>query len=314
MPVSKLLIANRGEIAIRVARAAAGLGVHSVAVYPEDDARSLHVKKADEARLLPGRGALAYLDTDAVVEAAVASSCDALHPGYGFLSESAGLARACAQAGITFVGPSPGALDELGDKARARALAEACGVPILAGTEGPASLDDARAFLASLGPGRSAFIKAIAGGGGRGMRPVEREDQLEEALERCRSEAEKAFGRGDVYLEERIEQARHVEVQIVGDGESISHVWERECTLQRRHQKLVEVAPRPPRRAPPRPPRGSATPCASSCSTPRSRWRSGSATRGWAPSSSCSTPTTPSASSSSRPTRACKSSTRSPRR
>ncbi|MAJ61066.1 MAG: carbamoyl-phosphate synthase large subunit [bacterium TMED88] len=245
MSFSKLLIANRGEVAIRIARAAAALGIESHAVYSEDDSLSLHVRRADRAHPLTGRGALAYLDIKGLIAAAQETGCEALHPGYGFLSESGPLARACEAAGLNFVGPSPDTLEKLGDKAEARALARACNVPILNGTPRVETLEDARSFFESLGGGSSLLIKAVAGGGGRGMRVVERIDDLEAALERCRSEAEKAFGVGDVYLEQRVAQARHVEVQLIGDGESVSHIWERECTLQRRHQKLVEVAPSP---------------------------------------------------------------------
>ena len=245
MSFSKLLIANRGEIAIRIARAAAALGIESQAVYSEDDAQSLHVRRADAARPLPGRGARAYLDIASLIDAAGKTGCTGLHPGYGFLSESAALASACAEAGLVFVGPSPETLAALGDKAQARIMAQECDVPILSGTTGPTSLEEAQGFFESLGPGASVFVKAIAGGGGRGMRAVENVQDLESAFERCRSEAEKAFGRGDVYLEQRVAHARHVEVQLIGDGEEVVHLWERECTLQRRHQKLVEVAPSP---------------------------------------------------------------------
>ena len=151
MPFQKLLIANRGEIAIRIARAAAETGLRTVAVYPADDAPSLHVRTADESHEIPGRGARAYLDIEAVVTAAKATGCGALHPGYGFLSENAVLARRCAEEGIVFIGPSPEALDLFGDKARAKALARDCGVPVIEGTEGPTTLDEARAYLASSG-------------------------------------------------------------------------------------------------------------------------------------------------------------------
>jgi acetyl/propionyl-CoA carboxylase alpha subunit/acetyl-CoA carboxylase carboxyltransferase component len=245
MSIQKLLVANRGEVAIRVLRAAADLGIATVAVHSEDDAAALHVRRADAVCSLAGRGARAYLDSRSIIAAALESGCDAVHPGYGFASESVEFARACAAAGLTFVGPSPEVLERLGDKACARRLAAECGVPILAGTDGPTSLEQAQAFLAEQRGGCGVMIKAVAGGGGRGMRAVNGDAELALAYERCRSEAEAAFGRGDVYLERRVANARHVEVQIVGDGRSVSHVWERECTLQRRHQKLVEVAPSP---------------------------------------------------------------------
>ncbi len=243
MSFDAVLIANRGEIAIRVARAAAELGLRTVAVYAEDDARSLHVRRADVAFALRGTGPAAYLDMAQLVDAARESGCGAIHPGYGFLSESAAFAAKCAEAGVAFVGPSIAALDAFGDKSKARALAEKCGVPVLRGTNGPSSLADVRAFFAQSG---ALMIKAIAGGGGRGMRAVARAEEINEAYARCRSEAEKAFGVADVYAEEWLPHARHLEVQIIGDGTgAVSHVWERECTVQRRHQKIVEVAPSP---------------------------------------------------------------------
>ena len=243
MSFDALLIANRGEIAIRVARAAGELGLRTVAVYAEDDARSLHVRRTDSAVALRGTGPAAYLDMAQLVATAREAGCGAIHPGYGFLSESAAFAAKCAEAGLTFVGPSVAALDAFGDKSKARALAESCGVPILRGTQGPTSLADVRAFFAQTG---AVMIKAIAGGGGRGMRAVARAQELEDAYARCRSEAEKAFGVADVYVEEWLPRARHLEVQIVGDGTgAVSHVWERECTVQRRHQKLIELAPSP---------------------------------------------------------------------
>lgn len=246
MPFRKLLIANRGEIAIRIARAAGETGLTTVAIHPSDDALSLHVRAADEVYEIPGRGARAYLDIEAVIAAAKAAGCDALHPGYGFLSENALLARRCAEEGIVFVGPSPKALDLFGDKVAAKALAKSCGVPVIEGTSGPTSLDDAKAFFASPGAHGAVMIKAMAGGGGRGMRIVEAASKLEEAYARCQSEAKAAFGSDGVYVERLIRKARHIEVQIIGDRHgAISHLWERECTIQRRNQKLIEVAPSP---------------------------------------------------------------------
>jgi acetyl/propionyl-CoA carboxylase alpha subunit len=246
MGLRTLLIANRGEIAIRIARAAAEVGMRSVAVFSEDDAASPHVACADGARPLRGVGPSAYLDVEQLVAAARDAGCDAVHPGYGFLAEHAGLARRCRDAGLVFVGPSADVLELLGDKARARSLAERAGVPILAGTSGPTSLEEARAFLASLGPGGAMLVKAIAGGGGRGMRAVARADELDDAFARCRSEARAAFGDDAVYVERLLPSARHVEVQVLGDRTgTVVHLWDRECTLQRRHQKLIEVAPSP---------------------------------------------------------------------
>jgi acetyl/propionyl-CoA carboxylase alpha subunit/acetyl-CoA carboxylase carboxyltransferase component len=246
MGLTRLLIANRGEIAVRIARAAADLGIRAVAVSSDDDAGSPHLAYADDTRRLRGVGPAAYLDAEQLVAVAREAGCDAVHPGYGFLAEHAGFARRCREAGLVFVGPPASVLELLGDKARARLLAEETGVPVLAGTSGPASLDDARRFLASLGPGGAVVVKAVAGGGGRGMRIVARDDEVEEAFARCRSEARAAFGSDAVYVEQLLPQARHVEVQVLGDHTgTVVHLWERECTLQRRHQKLVEVAPSP---------------------------------------------------------------------
>ena len=246
MSVTKLLIANRGEIAIRIARAAADMGLPTVAVYSEDDSRSLHLRVADESRALPGQGAAAYLNAEAVIAAATASGCDAIHPGYGFLAERGDFARMCAEAGLTFVGPDVAHLELFGDKARARTAAVAASVPVIRGLDHAVTLDEARAFFASLRPGSGMIVKALAGGGGRGTRAVLSADELEAAFERCRSEAGAAFGRAEVYVEEFLPRARHVEVQILGDREGgIAHLGERECSIQRRLQKIVEIAPAP---------------------------------------------------------------------
>ncbi|MDB5070315.1 MAG: carbamoyl-phosphate synthase large subunit [Candidatus Eremiobacteraeota bacterium] len=246
MRVTRLLIANRGEVAIRIARAAAALGIVSVAAFSRDDAESLHVRIADEAVPLPGSGPAAYLDADELLAAAAASACDAVHPGYGFLSENASFAQRCIDAGLTFAGPRPDVLEVFGDKARARALARSLHVPLLAGSDEEIDLDGAAAFLASLGDGGTMMIKAVAGGGGRGIRMVSRPEHVADAFARARAEALAAFGHPGVYVERFVRRARHVEIQIAGDesGE-VSHLWERDCTLQRRNQKLVEVAPAP---------------------------------------------------------------------
>jgi len=238
-----LLIANRGEIAIRVARTAAEMGIATVAVYSEDDAASLHTRKADRAVALGNSGPAAYLDGDRILAAAREVGADAIHPGYGFLSENAGFARACAAAGVAFVGPSPETLELFGDKGAAKALAIRCGVPVLPGTQGGTTVAQARAFLAELGEGGAVMIKAVSGGGGRGMRPVASTDDLPAAFERCASEARAAFGDGSLYAEQFLPRARHVEVQIAGDGRMVSHLWDRECSLQRQRQKVVEIAP-----------------------------------------------------------------------
>ena len=246
MTFKKLLIANRGEIAIRIARAAADLGLPTVAIHSEDDVTSLHVRVADEAYELSGVGAAPYLNIEAVIAAAQATGCDAIHPGYGFLAERADFARACAASGICFVGPSPEHLDLFGDKARARAAAVAAGVPVIRGLDHAITLDEAKAFFATLGPDGAMIIKAVAGGGGRGTRAVMQESEIEPAFKRCQSEARAAFGREDVYVEEFIPRARHIEIQILGDGTgAVAHLGERECSVQRRFQKVVEIAPAP---------------------------------------------------------------------
>ncbi|MEE9282059.1 MAG: carboxyl transferase domain-containing protein [Myxococcota bacterium] len=246
MPITRLLIANRGEIAVRIARAAADLGIAAVAVYSEDDAASLHTRAADEARALDGRGVAAYLDLGQVVATATEAGCDAVHPGYGFLAENAAFARSCAAAGIIFVGANPDLLALFGDKGRARAAAAAADVPILKGSNGPTTLEEAEAFFQSLGDGGAMMIKALAGGGGRGTRSVTEAEAIAETFERCRSEAQGAFGSGDLYVEQLIRRARHIEVQVLGDTHgSVVHLGERECSAQRRHQKIVEMAPAP---------------------------------------------------------------------
>lgn len=244
---SKILVANRGEIAIRIMRAAAELGIETVAVYSEDDAESLHLRKADHACPLTGaKGIAAYLDQAQLLAIAQQEGCSGIHPGYGFLSENADFAGRCQAAGIEFIGPSREALALFGDKVQARALAEQLGVPVMRGTNTATSLEEAVAFFRSLEPGRGMMIKAIAGGGGRGMREVVAAADIESAYQRCQSEALQAFGSGEVYVEERLNRSRHIEIQILGDkqGQTI-HLGERECSIQRRHQKIVEMAPSP---------------------------------------------------------------------
>ncbi|MGB3865452.1 MAG: carboxyl transferase domain-containing protein [Xanthobacteraceae bacterium] len=245
MPFQKILIANRGEIALRIARAAAELGIATVAVSPADDRNSAHVATAAESCELPGQGAAAYLAGDAILDIAQRTGCDAVHPGYGFLSESAAFARAAAAQGITFIGPAPEALDLFGDKAKARGLARACGVPVPDGSDAAATPDQAAAFLDRLGPGGAIMVKAVAGGGGRGMRIVRAPGDLDAAWQRCQSEAKAAFGDEALYVERYLPSVRHIEVQVVGDGAGVVHLGERECTIQRRHQKLIEIAPSP---------------------------------------------------------------------
>jgi acetyl/propionyl-CoA carboxylase alpha subunit/acetyl-CoA carboxylase carboxyltransferase component len=243
----KLLIANRGEIAIRILRAAQDLGVATVAVFAKDDAGALHTQLADQAVPLAATGPSAYLDIAALIAIAQQTGCQAVHPGYGFLSERADFAQACADAGLVFIGPTPAQLALFGDKASARALASQHQVPLMPGT-GAADLAQIQAFFAAQranDAGCGVMLKAVAGGGGRGMRAVHDAAELPDAFARCAAEALAAFGVADVYAEKLITRARHIEVQVLGDGRSVIALGERECTLQRRFQKLVEIAPSP---------------------------------------------------------------------
>ena len=243
---SKVLIANRGEIAVRLVRALRDLGIASVAVHARDDAAALHVQLADVAVALDATGPSAYLDVAALIAVAKAQGCDAVHPGYGFLSERADFAQACADAGLVFIGPTPEQLGLFGDKARARELAAQCDVPVMPGSAGAVTLAQAQAFFAEQhAQGAGVMVKAIGGGGGRGMRAVLTADELPEAHARCMSEAKAAFGIEGVYVERLMRNARHIEVQVLGDGHAVASLGERECTLQRRFQKLVEIAPSP---------------------------------------------------------------------
>jgi len=240
----KVLIANRGEIALRIVRALHDLGIASVAVFADDDAASPHVQAADSALPLGATGPAAYLDGARLIAMAREHGCDAVHPGYGFLSERADFAQACADAGLRFIGPTPAQLALFGDKARARALAQQQGVPLMPGTQAAVSLEEAQAFFARQ-DGAGIVIKAIGGGGGRGMRAVQSAGELPAAYARCCSEAQAAFGVDGVYVERLMPNARHIEVQVLGDGREAMALGERECTLQRRFQKLVEIAPSP---------------------------------------------------------------------
>ncbi|MFL2986575.1 MAG: carboxyl transferase domain-containing protein [Candidatus Poriferisodalaceae bacterium] len=242
MPIEKLLIANRGEIAVRIARAAGDLGISSVATFSSDDHLSLHTQVSDDSVGLEGSGAAAYLDIGQIVAVAISHGCDAVHPGYGFLAENADFARALENEGITFVGPLSDQLALFGNKLSARNLATQLDVPVVPATSGTANLEEIEDFLAVHG---AIMVKAVAGGGGRGMREVTSGQDVAEIFERCRSEAQSAFGVGDLYAERLIQSARHVEVQIIGDGTSVAHLGERECTLQRQNQKIIEVAPSP---------------------------------------------------------------------
>lgn len=241
----KLLAANRSEIAIRVFRSAHELGIRTVAIYSHEDRFALHRFKADEAYQVgkAGEPIRAYLDIDGIIDVAKAHDVDALHPGYGFLSENPDLARACERAGITFCGPSPDILEKLGDKITARALAVSAGVPVLSGSTKPLSgVDEARKLAEKLG--YPVLLKAAKGGGGRGMRVVPKPDDLANALESAQRESLNAFGSSDVFLEKFIQRPRHIEVQLMGDKHGrLVHLFERDCSLQRRHQKVVEIAP-----------------------------------------------------------------------
>ena len=239
----KILIANRGEIAVRVIRACRLLGVRSVAIYSEADREALHVRLADEAVACgPARASESYLDSAGIVEIAKRVGADALHPGYGFLSENAEFAEAVAAAAITFIGPSPDVIRSMGLKISARERMQAAGVAVVPGGEAVEGAGPALRTAAELG--YPVLVKASAGGGGRGMRRVEDEAQLEAALERAASEAEAAFGNGEIYLEKCLIHPRHIEIQIIADTHgNVVHLGERECSIQRRHQKLVEEAP-----------------------------------------------------------------------
>jgi acetyl-CoA carboxylase biotin carboxylase subunit len=246
MPFNKLLIANRGEIAIRIIRACRELGVRAVAIYSEADIESLHVRMADEAVLVgPAASAQSYLKIDAIVAAAKEVNAEAVHPGYGFLAESAEFARAVTAAGLTFIGPTPEAMEIMGSKTSARRAAVAAGVPIVPGTVEPLrSFEEASATAEKFG--YPVMLKAAAGGGGKGMRLVNDNNDLRSAFETAQTEAAAAFGDSSLYLEKAIERPRHIEIQIFGDTHgNVVHLGERECSIQRRHQKVIEECPSP---------------------------------------------------------------------
>ena len=240
----KILIANRGEIALRVIYACRELGIRTVAVYSEADENSLHVRFADEDVCIgPARSADSYLSVPAVLSAAEITGADAIHPGYGFLSESAYLAEVCEACHIKFIGPAPNIIRLLGDKARARRAMKKAGVPILPGSDGPVDGEE-KALKIARELGFPVIIKAVAGGGGRGMRVIRNAGEMGKALKTAQREAEAAFGVGDVYVEKYVENPRHIEVQVLGDHHgAVVHLGERECSIQRRHQKLIEEAP-----------------------------------------------------------------------
>lgn len=243
--IKKILIANRGEIAVRIVRACAEMGIRSVAVYAEADRHALHVKKADEAYSLGPDTVAGYLNAHRLVNLAVATGCDALHPGYGFLSENTELAELCARRGIRFIGPTPDVIRRMGDKTAARQAMIAAGVPVTPGSDGNvASLEEALAVAERLG--YPVMLKATSGGGGRGIRRCANADELTKNYERVISEATKAFGSAEVFLEKCIDNPRHIEVQVLADHHgNVIHLYERDCSIQRRHQKLIEIAPSP---------------------------------------------------------------------
>jgi acetyl-CoA carboxylase, biotin carboxylase subunit len=242
----KILIANRGEIALRVIHACRELGIKTVAVYSEADENSLHVRFADEDVCIgPAKSADSYLNVPAIISAAEITGADAIHPGYGFLSESAYLAEVCGACHIRFIGPDPSVIKLLGDKARARKAMKKAGLPMLPGSDGPVDGEEA-ALKVAKSIGYPVIIKAVAGGGGRGMRVVRNPNELGTALRTAQREAEAAFGNGDVYIEKYLDSPRHIEFQIIGDHHgNVVHLGERECSIQRRHQKLLEESPSP---------------------------------------------------------------------
>ena len=246
MGFKKILIANRGEIAIRIMRASSDLGISTVAIFSEDDAESLHRTIADESFQLNGQGVFAYLDIEGIINIAKENGVDAIHPGYGFLAENADFTKKCNEEGIVFIGPNIEHIELFGDKGRARKAAIDAGVPVLKGIDRAVTVEEAKEFFKSLGESSGMMIKAVAGGGGRGSRAVIKESELERAFKRCTSEARNAFGNGDLYVEQFIGKARHIEIQILGDKKgNIIDLGERECSVQRRYQKIVEIAPAP---------------------------------------------------------------------
>ncbi|MCI0504701.1 MAG: ATP-grasp domain-containing protein, partial [Gammaproteobacteria bacterium] len=243
--IKKVLIANRGEIAVRIVRACAELDIKSVAVYTDADRYSLHIKKADQAFSLGPDSVSGYLNAHRIVNLAVATHCDALHPGYGFLSENPLLAEICAKRGIKFIGPDPMVIHRMGNKIEARNAMIAAGVPVVPGSEGNVNNAEEALQIAEK-IGYPVMLKATAGGGGRGIRRCESAKDLPKLYERVISEASKAFGSTDIFIEKYVDNPRHIEAQILADthGNTV-HLFERDCSIQRRHQKLVEIAPSP---------------------------------------------------------------------
>lgn len=243
--INKILVANRGEIAIRVFRACTELGIRTVAIYSREDSGSFHRFKSDESYLVgDGKKPIdAYLDIENIIEIAKEAGVDAIHPGYGFLSENLEFAKRCEEEGIIFIGPTSKHLDMFGDKVKAREQAIAAGIPVIPGSDGPIkSMEELEAFGDTYG--YPLMIKAALGGGGRGMRVVPTKEDLQEAYDRAKSEAKAAFGSDEVYVEKFVDKPKHIEVQILGDRHgNLIHLYERDCSIQRRHQKVVEIAP-----------------------------------------------------------------------
>jgi pyruvate carboxylase subunit A len=243
--IKKILVANRGEIAVRIVRACSEMGIKSVAIYSDADRHALHVKKADEAYNIGSDPVIGYLNAHNIVNLAVASGCDALHPGYGFLSENPELAEICARRGIKFIGPDASVIRQMGDKIQARNAMVAAGIPCTPGSEGNlADLEEARVLAAKIG--YPVMLKATNGGGGRGIRRCNDEKELIGNYDRVISEASKAFGKPEVFLEKCVVNPRHIEVQVIADSHgNVIHLFERDCSIQRRNQKLIEIAPSP---------------------------------------------------------------------
>ncbi|WP_293448909.1 acetyl-CoA carboxylase biotin carboxylase subunit [Persephonella sp.] len=243
--IKKVLVANRGEVATRIIRACKELGIRTVAIYSEADHNGIWVKKADESYMIPGDPVKAYLNFYKIVDLARQTRCDAIHPGYGFLSENADFARYCQKRGIIFIGPKPEHIELFGDKIKSKIAMREVGVPVLPGTDEPI-IDIEKAKKVAKEIGFPVIIKAAYGGGGRGMRIVEKEENFEELFRSATSEAEKFFGKGDVFIEKYVKNPRHIEIQIMADKYgNVIHLGERDCSIQRRHQKVVEIAPSP---------------------------------------------------------------------